>query len=236
MTTKRAKHSPNEDLFGEQEVAEYLRAHPEFFEHQPRLLTELRVPHPSGKAVSLVERLVDNLREQLDQERHKLAQLIALAKENQTLNERLHRLTLALIDAPDLAESESLLQSQLQKEFSADGVQLKLYPKTQLESPANGSAATTQDPVLDQFMGFLLAAKPVCGPLEPEQRKSLFNDSGQDIRSAALIPLQADDFLGILAIGSADAERFHAQMGTDFLGRLGAIVSHKLRNLTAGHE
>jgi uncharacterized protein YigA (DUF484 family) len=235
VTTKRAKHTPGNDLFGEQEVAEYLRAHPEFFEHQPRLLTELRIPHRSGKAVSLVERLVDNLREQLEQERRKLAQLIALAKENQALTERLHRLTLALLEATDLAEAEGRLRQQLHQEFSADGVELKLYPKTRLASPQEASAATAPDPVLDQFMGFLLAAKPVCGPLDAEQRKSLFARGGQDIRSAALVPLQADEFLGILAIGSADADRFHPGMGTEFLVRLGEIVSHKLRTLSPHH-
>ena len=43
---------------GEQDVADYLRRHPDFFEDKPTLLADLRVPHATGTAVSLVERQV----------------------------------------------------------------------------------------------------------------------------------------------------------------------------------
>ncbi|MDH3326971.1 MAG: DUF484 family protein, partial [Gammaproteobacteria bacterium] len=40
------------------DVEVYLDKHPEFFQEYPELLVELKVPHPSGGAVSLIERQV----------------------------------------------------------------------------------------------------------------------------------------------------------------------------------
>ena len=48
-------------------IAEYLRANPDFFNEYPDLLTDIKVPHASGDAISLVERQLTALREQNDQ-------------------------------------------------------------------------------------------------------------------------------------------------------------------------
>lgn len=54
----------------ENEVADFLRAHPDFFERHLALLSELVVPHSSrGGAVSLLERQVGVLRDQLSIEK-----------------------------------------------------------------------------------------------------------------------------------------------------------------------
>ena len=47
----------------EEQVIVYLRNHPDFFQQHAHLLSELRLPHESGSAVSLVERQVAILRE-----------------------------------------------------------------------------------------------------------------------------------------------------------------------------
>ena len=47
-----------------EEVAKYLRDHPDFFEEYMDLLATIHVPHPSGKhAIPLAERQVLTLRE-----------------------------------------------------------------------------------------------------------------------------------------------------------------------------
>lgn len=50
-------HDPVE-ITTEEAVAEYLETHPEFFERHPDLVAELRVPHASGHAISLIEHQV----------------------------------------------------------------------------------------------------------------------------------------------------------------------------------
>ena len=46
-----------------------------------------------------------------------------------------------------------------------------------------------------------------------------------EIGSAALVPLSREVGIGVLAIGSPDEQRFHPTMSTDFLARIGDLVS-----------
>ena len=48
----------------EQEVAAYLKSHPEFFEHYADLLSQVVIPNPhGGHAISITERQIGLLRE-----------------------------------------------------------------------------------------------------------------------------------------------------------------------------
>ncbi len=80
-------------------VAAYLRAHPEFFVDHDELLAELRLPHQPGAAVSLVERQVKLLRERNIEMRHRLSQLMDVARDNDRLFDKTRRLVLDLLDA-----------------------------------------------------------------------------------------------------------------------------------------
>ncbi|RZO75248.1 MAG: DUF484 family protein, partial [OM182 bacterium] len=46
------------EILSEEQVAEYLRNHPEFFLAQDDVLADLTLPHESGKAITLLERQV----------------------------------------------------------------------------------------------------------------------------------------------------------------------------------
>ncbi len=225
MTSQSAEESGRSaEPMAESDVAAFLEAHPDFFEHQPDLVARLRVPHASGRAVSLIEHQVAVLRTQLQTERRRLAHLIARAQEFETLSTRLHHLYLHLIAAGDLEQVESVLHEVMSREFNAEAVSLKLFP-------VGESDAADSDPAVAAFLGFLDREHSLCGPLEPERNLVLFGDRSEAIRSAALIPVRTEDRCGVLAIGSSDHGRFGAEMGTDLLDRLGEIVSHKLRVL-----
>ena len=49
-----------------------------------------------------------------------------------------------------------------------------------------------------------------------------------EVGSVALVPLGDKTQLGFLAIGSADADRFHPGMSIDFLARVGDLVAGAL--------
>jgi hypothetical protein len=226
---KPASVEVTHDVEFESLAADYLRRHPEFFERHRELLGELRVPHPSGRAVSLIERQVDALRDEIAHYRQQIETLVELARDNDLLTERLHRLTLALIDAADFAEVIELLEDHLHDEFKAEAVELKLFSATRLREQSESGAGGQPEPELDAFMGFFERSRPVCGPLTPQQLDYLFGAQAEELGSAAILPIQGDDILGVLAIGSADPRRFHPDMGTEFLVRLTEIVSRKLQ-------
>jgi len=205
----------------EQIIIDYLKAHPDFFSNHPEVLTALELSHSSGgNAVSFIERQVVTLREQAQQSKTQLEELIAVARENEQLNGRLHQLTLSLIDSVNFEEVVNSLENMLHDDFRAEAVELHLYSSAEAQGESN--------PDLDGFREFLDAKTPRCGRLPRNQLEYLFGPQAADIQSSALIPIEGEGLLGILAIGSHSEHRFHPGMGTNYLSRMGEIVSKTL--------
>ena len=85
-------------------VVAYLEAHPDFFNQRDELLLSLRIPHQRGDTISLVERQLELLRGRNIEMRHRLSQLMDVARDNDRLFEKTRRLNLALMDATSLEE------------------------------------------------------------------------------------------------------------------------------------
>jgi hypothetical protein len=81
---------------------------------------------------------------------------------------------------------------------------------------------------LNPFKTFLAGSSARCGQIRNAQRDFLFQDDAEEIGSTALVPLGNGSDIGFLAIGSADADRFHPGMSIDFLTRLGDLVASAL--------
>ena len=101
-------------------VAAYLRQHPEFFVDHEELIPELRIPHQPGEAVSLVERQVKLLRERNIEMRHRLSQLMDVARDNDRLFDKTRRLVLDLLDAGSLEEVIGAVEDVAETEESKD--------------------------------------------------------------------------------------------------------------------
>jgi hypothetical protein len=82
---------------------------------------------------------------------------------------------------------------------------------------------------LKAFATFLKGNRPRCGQVRDSQRDFLFGQETDEVGSAALVPLGRKSEIGFLAIGSADASRFHPGMSMDFLSRLGDLVAGALK-------
>jgi hypothetical protein len=205
----------------ERTVTEYLARHPDFFEHHADLLTTLRIPHGPGQTVSLVERQLGLLRGQSDQLRARLEHLIAVARENEALHDRLHRLTLALLDARDFEAVLQTLRTELQAHFQADAVALRQAAGDELQRPRDPAHASGAR-VLREL---LATGQPRCGALDAAELAYFFGAEAAASRSVALVPLIGPRLTGALAIGSRDPERFNPGKATDFLIRLGEVVA-----------
>jgi uncharacterized protein YigA (DUF484 family) len=215
-------HSPEQEDPATAQVSDFLRRHPRFLLERPKLLAELELGHDSGNAVSLIEHQVRVLRGELHKYQRQLAELVTVARENEGLTRRLHRLTLHLMDARTIDEVVRVLQDELRGQFLADAVELKLF----FSEALNGSVDEL-GPTL--FCEFLEKGRPTCGSLDGRRLDYLFGAAAGQTGSAALVPLRADRLMGVLAIGSRDQGRFHPGKGVDFLQRLGEIVSHTLQ-------
>lgn len=224
---QQAEHSHDGNPEQERRTVEYLLANPDFLRRHPDVLKAIEVPHRIEGAVSLIEHQVRLLRRQLAAERNRLAHLIARARAYESLSARLHGLVLQLMVVDDPEHLCHLLRETLLREFHAEALAFKLFALAVIEGAPH-------DPLANAFADFIDRRNALCGPLSPERAVALFGERGASIHSAAIIPIYADGQSGIIAIGSADASRFSPDMGTDFLNRLGEIISQKLRAIRFG--
>jgi hypothetical protein len=229
MTGQEAVLTAVDERAREAQIASYLRLHPEFFERHTTLLEDLRIPHVRAGAVSLVERQVEALRGYNTQLQQRIQELFAVARDNDHLSRRLHQLTLALIDAGDISEVLNALEDQLHEEFRADAVELRLFSPEEVHQRQEIGATTHQEAGSLPTLEWLRSGQPWCGEPTALPIQGLFAEAAADLGSAALLPLEGEGIMGVLAIGSVDPRRFHPHKGTELLVRLGEIVSHKLR-------
>jgi len=224
MTTSQQTR-PDTPPLDEKSVADYLRENPDFFLNNTSLLAMLEIPHSCGTAVSLVEHQVKVLRDQNRQLKRKLMDLVHVARDNNRLNERMHQLTLGLVNAHTLEALLDTLREQLQGEFNADTVVIRLAGLEEARARECGVDPFDRDaPELAHFDSFYKACRPQCGRFKREQLTYLFGDQAPAVESVALIPLGRKGTLGLLGIGSQEASRFHPGMGTLFLTHLGELL------------
>ncbi len=233
MTTPANAETRIEEPDAEQ-VARFLGNHPDFFDDHPELVTELRISHATGRAVSLIEKQVQVLREQNQDLKTKLLELVNVAQDNDRLNERMHQMTLDLLRAASLAELMDTLKGHLRNEFKADAIALHLPGLDETRQRETGARELVVDRALEErFPIPYREGKPQCGRLKQEQLEFIFKDQAVAIESTAVIPLGERGQNGLLAIGSREVNRFNPCMGTLFLSHLGELLSCLLQNYTA---
>ena len=206
-------------------VAAYLRLHPEFFIDHDELIPELRIPHQRGDTVSLVERQVKLLRERNIEMRHRLSQLMDVARDNDRLFDKTRRLVLDLLDATSLEEVVSAVEDSLRREFQVPFVGLILFSDAPLPVGRSVSSAEAHQAV----GGLLAGGKTICGVLRDHELKFLFGEeAGAQVGSAAVVALTYQGLHGVLAIGSADPQHYKSSLGTLFLGYIAEVLARVL--------
>jgi uncharacterized protein YigA (DUF484 family) len=232
MSSNQVRGMPAEST-EEQAVAQYLQRTPDFFERHPQLLARMRLQHPRNAAtVSLIERQVEVLREKQHSQEQKLAEFVRVARANNLLAEKVHRFTRRLLRTTTGAQALSEIEASLREDFETfTAVMLLAVPAASAESPASARFlvhVNADDPAYRSFEALFAAGKPRCGQIRDSQREFLFGTEAPGIGSVALIPLGGANATGLLALGSVDRERFHPGMSTEFLGRMGELITDAL--------
>lgn len=223
MNQKRSTLTP-------EQVENYLQQHPEFFNEHLHLLEKMIIPHPSGNAISLISKQLEIFRSKHHELENQLTALIEIARNNDTSFNRMHKLTLELLDASSLSDVVAKLDQVLSGYFLTDFVALRiiqhnLYPYTDnvfIEPDSENLAAFAKE---------LSSNEPKCGRPTLAQAKILFGESALEVKSSAIIPLKISGVNGLLAIGSKQGGRFHYGLGNMFLLQMGEIVSARLTTL-----
>lgn len=221
----------------EDSIVQYLTQNPDFFADKDELLMSMVIPHASGKAISLLERQVNLLRERNNENKDNINQIIANAKANDELFEKIRKIILELLATTNLEDLAALIKKKLKNDFSAS--------ESKLVFIAEGSPQLEQQTVLPlsqikDVLGELFSKqRSFCGSLASKQITLLFPDANPAIASAALIPLhlnkgiEANRALGIplLIIGSTKENQFHSNLDTLFLDFIGEVLAAHISNM-----
>ncbi len=207
-----------------EQVAQFFKTHPQFFDQHPELLESIYVPHPyGGRAIPLSERQIMSLRDKVKLLEGKLGELIRFGEDNDAISEKVHRLCAALLGTRDFAGCAQALPFHLREDFSVPHVALRLWGKALPEGAAEGAAVEDELRARVEAMG-----APQCGPAAGSPFLPWFGDAREHVRSIALVPLGQTRSFGLLALGSEDAQRFYAEMGTLYLRRIGELTAAAL--------
>lgn len=227
-----------QEKLGAHEIATWLRRHPTFLQQFPDLALTLVVPREQGSAASLASYQLEILRDKNRELNRRLHELFGNAQENERLAVRTHQLTLALMKQHSAADTARAMAATLAEDFNGDLVRMVLFkPVAALEDTDWLQTLAEDDARLAPFRDCLKDGEPICGRLQPEKNALLYGLRAEDVASSALLPLPG---LGLLAVGSRDANRFFPGMGTLFLRMMGEAFETAMRRFSdaradAGH-
>jgi uncharacterized protein len=231
MTTREARGLTAAEA-EEESIAAYLQRNPDFFERHQAVLARLRLPHArGGTTISLVERQIEVLREKQAAVENKLAELVRVARANDAISERLHRFTRRLLQsAVPREQAVARIEAGLREDFDAFNAALVLIGEESAPAatPRFVRTVPASDPNLKSFESLFSSGKPRCGQARDSQREFLFGPEGVEMASVALVPLGDKGSVGLLALGSADRDRFHPAMSTEFLARMAELIAASL--------
>jgi uncharacterized protein YigA (DUF484 family) len=209
-------------------IANYLLDHPQFFVEHAELLGRIRLTSPLlGRAISLQERQMEILREKIRVQELHMADLLRIAQENNEITNKFQAWARALLLARNTVDLPGTLTTHLQSIFQVPQVTLRTWNiATQYTRNTWFSAPVSQDARI--FANGLTT--PFCGANHDFEAAGWLQDAST-VKSLAMLPLRvgaAPEAFGLLVLGSSDPARFSADMGTDFLMRIGETASAAL--------
>jgi len=217
------------EVVSAEQVKDYLRNHPNFFEKNATLLTEITLPNPHGNGViSLTERQQLAQRDKIRVIEAMMAQMIVHAEENDATSAKVHQLSVKLLNQQSYTALQQLIAETLKLDFAVTDSLIRIWVK-----PSN--SAIVQDPtfthVSEAFNEWVMSlSQPYCGT-KPEILGDLLDSK---LQSFAIIPLgtkAADQRpFGVLILGAEDKDRFKTGMGTLYLEHISELVAATLLN------
>lgn len=224
---KKVDNSRDSPLCSEGNVIEFLRLHPQFLADHPDVLARLTVPHEAGRGVvSLVEKQSQIMRRRIEALESKLEETRHEESNCRDLVENIRRLTLELLGSETPQTLYQKLSDGLLRDYRAD--KIKLFIFTRFPAPPDSSGIRFKRynaKIKYLFAGVFNHHRPLCGSLQDEHIKALFDDNTEFIHSTVLVPLKQDRWEGLLALGSHQWNYYHHGVALELLVLLSDVTS-----------
>jgi hypothetical protein len=214
----------------EDDIANYLANTPGFFDRHAELLASVQLTSPHGqRAVSLQERQMEMLRDKAKALESRIVDMLRHGQENEAIADKLHRWTKSLLTVTAASDMPDVLARELEREFGVPQAGIRVWDVT-----AEFAEQTFALGVSDDAKTFASSLTlPYCGVNSGFEAASWVADPST-VMSLALIPLREDGAttaFGMLVLASPDPGRYSADMGTEFLARIGEMASAGLSRL-----
>jgi len=214
----------------ETDIANFLAASPGFFERHAELLGSIQLTSPHGqRAVSLQERQMEMLRDKIKGLERQIVEMVRHGQDNVAIADKLHRWTRALMLAANAADLPDVLVSELQHQFQIPQAAIRVWDGAEVFASLPFARAVGDD--VKTFASSLTT--PYCGVNTGFEAVDWLNEPAQAL-SLALIPLHHESHpgaFGLLVLASPDPTRYSAELGTEFLARIGEVASAALTRL-----
>ena len=172
---------------------------------------------------------MEMLREKIKGLELKIIEMIRYGQENVAIADKLHRWTQTIMQTVDAAALPGVLVASLRHQFLIPQAGIRLWGAAPEHAGQPYAAEVGTD--VKSFASSL--GQPYCGINSGFEAARWFDDPASVV-SLALVPLRAAPeapAFGMLVLGSPDPTRYTADMGTDFLVRIGEIASAGLQRL-----
>lgn len=211
-----------------EQVTRFLTENPTFFLKHEGLLADLYLPHPSGEAVSLLERQVSILRERNMDMRKRYSDMIEQGARNDVLFQKTRALVLNLLDSKSLTDLSNRIKEYCEKEFQVDRVQFTLFANPESFRTSHCRVVPLAD-ALRAMPGLASSPASVSGVFRQDELKFLFAGQHSGVASAIVLPIMINNKTGgMLVLGSEDSHYFKAGMDTLFLKFIGDVIARLL--------
>ena len=211
-------------------VAAWLNRHPGFLTERPELLEALAAPsRTGGKVVDMQDFLLQRLRDENRRLRDAYAAMVATARENQSIQGRMHEAILRILAAPSFEHLIQTVTTDLAVLLDVDVVTICVETGN-APIPRTYTAQVRPLPA-GAVRGFIGDGRDVVLSGDTEGDARLFGSAAGLVRSVALVRLKISPKApnGLLAIGARQPEVFHAGQGTELIGFLARALEGSIR-------
>jgi len=169
------------------------------------------------------------LRDKIKGLERQIVEMIRHGQDNVAIADKLHRWTRALMLTANAADLPDVLVSELQHQFQIPQAAIRVWGGAEVfaDLPFAG-------PIADDVKTFASSlSTPYCGVNTGFEAVQWLDVPAQAL-SLALIPLHHESqrgAFGLLVLASPDPTRYTADMGTEFLARIGEVASAALTRL-----
>ncbi len=211
------------------EVAAYLKAHPDFLIRNQDVVNVLSPPgrwdgEDGGGVVDMQQFMLEQLRSESENLRDAARHIIDTSRANLSIQTRVHTAVLTLLGARDLPGLARRVIRDILLPLDVDAAVLAFESGSgaAFETTASGTRRLAPGYV-DAVMG---PEADVCLLADVREVSGLFGDNSPFIRSAALARLRQGPEvpMGLLGLGSRGAGTYHPGQGTELLSFLGRVV------------